>query len=234
MTKIEQYLETREPKLRCSISVGNMKMGGDFPSFSFPPIASFYEKERICVACGCNSKSKGCEGCYAKRMYARFKQVAACYEDNYYTWKNNPGLIYKGIEAAMMMNKVFRFFVSGDIPNLSFFENEIEIIKRNPECQVIQFTKKYDVVNEYIEKNGELPSNLHLIFSAWKGLQMSNPFLLPECHVIYTDGTTTASDDKRAWLCSGNCTECYLNKGSIEHHNCFNVGKNEQILIKAH
>ena len=223
MTKVEVYLTKRGPQLRVSISEGNKKMGY-IPSISLPPIASFFTKERICVKCDCNKK------CYARcHVYCINKQPAACYEDNYYTLKNEPDMYWKAVEATCMMNRVFRYHVSGDIIDLDYFEHMVDIAKRNPHCETLCFTKKYGIVNAWIKKNGELPPNLHMIFSAWKGLPMSNPFFMPECHLIYKDGSTTASDEKTSFLCSGNCSECYC-----QRKNCFELKKNEQILIKEH
>ena len=42
------------------------------------------------------------------------------------------------------------------------------------------------------------------VFSAWPGVEMLNPHNLPEAHVRFRDGTTTAKPDAK--LCNGNCT----------------------------
>ena len=88
------------------------------------------------------------------------------------------------------------------------------------------FTKQYDIVNNYLEHH-RLPKNMHLIFSAWKGLEMPNPYNLPEAHVMFRDGTTTASDGAK--FCSGNCTVC-----SIEKKGCWTLQKGSQILFAEH
>lgn len=58
--------------------------------------------------------------------------------------------------------------------------------------------KKYEIVNHYLSNVGDLPPNLHMIFSAWVDLKMVNPFHLPEAHVLYRDGTTTAREDAKS------------------------------------
>ena len=103
----------------------------------------------------------------------------------------------------------------------------IEIAGRNPHCEILCFTKKFDLVNQHLEFGGNIPKNLHIIFSAWKGLKMDNPFLLPEAHVRYRDGSTTASINAKE--CGGNCTEC-----AITDAGCWTLKKGEQVVFNEH
>lgn len=224
MTKVQEFLKTRTPQLKVTISGGNKKLG-DIPSVSLPPVESI-TGIRVCVKCNCN------KDCYAKKhIYDLHKQPASTYEDNLYTYLNNESLYWKSIEAACMTHMNFRYHVSGDILNIDYLQHMVDIAKRNPHCSTICFTKKYGIVNKWMKDNGELPPNLHIIYSAWKGLPMSNPFFMPECHIIYKDGTTTMNENKTSYYCGGNCTECYLNN---EHKGCFVLKKNEQVIIREH
>lgn len=56
---------------------------------------------------------------------------------------------------------------------------------------------------------------------------MDNPFRLPEAHVRYRDGSTTARDD--ALDCGGNCTECALTDGG-----CWTLRTGEQVVFNEH
>lgn len=138
-----------------------------------------------------------------------------------------------------MMNRFFRFHVSGDIPDADYFERMVQVAKRQPHCQILCFTKKYDIVNGYIRQYKELaqtimlpkpepiPDNLHIIFSGWTGLEMKNPYNLPEAHVRFKDGTTTARED--AIPCGGNCTDCAKTDGG-----CWTLKKGEQVVFNEH
>lgn len=126
-----------------------------------------------------------------------------------------------------MLSRFFRFHVSGDIPDNVYLAHMVEIAERNKHCEILCFTKKYDIVNEFLEFGGKLPSNLHMVFSAWVGLKMDNPFLLPEAHVRYRDGSTTASE--AAVQCGGNCTECAVTDGG-----CWTLGEGEQVIFDEH
>ena len=202
-------------ELHVSISRGNSKMGA-IPSLSLPPFVS-------CSPAACKLCVKKC---YARRIVARRKTVKEAYEKNLYILQNEPEKFWREVDGALAMATHFRFGVSGDIYNADYFEHMVELTRKNKHCEVLCFTKQYDIVNNYL-KHHKLPKNLHLIFSAWKDLEMPNPYNLPEAHVMFRDGTTTASDGAK--LCTGNCFEC-----SIEKRNCWSLKKHEQILFREH
>lgn len=126
-----------------------------------------------------------------------------------------------------MMSRFFRFHVSGDMPDNVYFAHMVDIAERNTHCEILCFTKKYEIVNEFLEFGGKIPNNLHIVFSGWRGLNMNNPFNLPEAHVRYRDGTTTACDSAKE--CGGNCTECAITDGG-----CWSLGYGEQVVFNEH
>lgn len=130
-----------------------------------------------------------------------------------------------------MLSRFFRFHVSGDIPDRDYLSRMSVIAKRNPHCEILCFTKKFEIVNEHIgflrSIGSDLPKNLHIVFSAWIGLEMVNPFSLPEAHVRYRDGSTTARTD--AIECGGNCTECAIADGG-----CWTLKNGEQVVFNEH
>lgn len=195
------------------ISSGNSKMGS-VPSVSLPSI-------KTCRQCACQSK------CYAQKLERLRPAVRNAYQHNLEVLINEPETYWREVEASVMMSRFFRFHVSGDIPNSEYLTNMVAVASRNPHCEILCFTKRYEMVNEFIEQNGELPSNLHMIFSGWIGLDMVNPFSLPEAHVRYRDGSTTACDN--AVECGGNCTECAMIDGG-----CWNLQKGQQVVFNEH
>lgn len=195
------------------ISKGNSKLGA-IPSVSLPSI-------KTCRNCACQEK------CYAQKLERLRPAVRNAYQHNLEVWIKDPETYWREVEASIMMSRFFRFHVSGDIPSFKYLINMVEIARRQPHCEILCFTKKYNLVNEFIEQGGELPGNLHMIFSGWVGLEMANPFSLPEAHVRYRDGSTTARED--AIECSGNCTECALTEGG-----CWNLQKGQQVVFNEH
>lgn len=195
------------------ISKGNSKLG-QIPSVSLPSI-------KTCRQCACQEK------CYAHKLERLRPAVRNAYQHNLEVLLNDPDTYWREVEASIMMSRFFRFHVSGDIPNAEYLTNMVAVAIRNPHCQILCFTKRYEMVNEFIANGGELPDNLHMIFSGWIGLDMVNPFYLPEAHVRYRDGSTTARDD--AIECGGNCTECALTEGG-----CWNLKKGQQVIFNEH
>ena len=196
-----------------SISRGNSKMG-DIPSVSLPAIVT-------CRPCACKEK------CYALRMARRRPTVRNAYRNNLEVLQNEPDTYWREVEATIMLSRFFRFHVSGDIPDHTYFVRMVEVAARNRHCQILCFTKKYEIVNRFIADGGSISDNLHLVFSAWTGLDMVNPFAFPEAHVRFRDGSTTARAD--AVECSGNCTECAVTDGG-----CWVLQRGEQVVFNEH
>ena len=153
-----------------SISKGNSKLGA-ISSVSLPPV-------KTCRVCDCFLK------CYAKKYLRIRPNVKRAYENNLNILETDPETYWREVEASIMMSRFFRFHVSGDIPDFDYLGHMVEIAKRNPHCEILCFTKKYELVNEFMDLCGEFPLNLHMILSGWVNLP-----------------------------CSGNCTLCATTDG---------------------
>lgn len=197
------------------ISKSNIKLGM-IPSVSLPPIVTC--SPNACKFCG--------KKCYARKMCKLRPSVKESYENNLDILLNDKDKFWREVSGSMALTTYFRFFVSGDIYDKDFLENMVLCAKKNKHCSILCFTKKYSLVNEYLEHH-RLPKNLKIVFSVWKGMECFNPNNLPEAHVLYKDGTTTAKDGAK--YCSGNCTDCCVN-----NKGCWTLKKGEQILFKEH
>lgn len=195
------------------ISSGNSKLG-KISSVSLPAVTT-------CKDCGCASK------CYARKLERLRPSVRNAYSHNLNLLNNSPDTYWRELEAAIMMSRFFRFHVSGDIPNENYLKHMVNIAWRNQHCQILCFTKRFEFVNNLLNSGGKLPSNLHLIFSGWPGLYMDNPYNLPEAHVRFKDGSTTAGN--HAMECSGNCSECAIVDGG-----CWSLKYGEQVVFNEH
>ncbi len=196
-----------------SISNGNIKMG-KIPSVSLPSILT-------CRQCDCQKK------CYAAKIERLRPSVRKAYGTNLHVLKTEPDTYWREVEAAVMMSRFFRFHVSGDIPDMSYLIRMVGVAARQTHCQILCFTKKFELVNAFLDSGAAIPANLHLIFSGWTGLKMQNPHNLPEAHVKFKDGTTTARPD--AIPCSGNCANCAITDGG-----CWSLQNGQQIVFKEH
>lgn len=199
--------------MNISISKGNEKLG-NIQSVSLP-------SGTTCRPCDCIKK------CYARRIERCRPSVEAAYKTNLRVLTENPDVYWREVEAAIMLSRFFRFHVSGDIPNTTYLCRMVEVAKRNRHCEILCFTKRYELVNSLFVCGMDIPKNLHIIFSAWPGVEMLNPHNLPEAHVRFRDGTTTAKPDAK--LCNGNCTEC-----AITDDGCWTLSLGEQVVFDEH
>lgn len=196
-----------------SISSSNKKMGG-ISSVSLPSVVT-------CRECACQKK------CYARKLERLRPIVAKAYKRNLDVLQSDPDTYWREVEAAVMLSRFFRFHVSGDIPDGHYLRRMVGVAQRNQHCHILCFTKKYELVNEYLSGGEVFPGNLHIILSAWTGLEMQNPFLLPEAHVRYRDGSTTAKDGAKN--CGGNCSEC-----ACTDDGCWTLKSGEQVIFNEH
>ena len=200
--------------MNVKISNGNAKMGAI-------PSVSLHAGVTCRSDCECSKK------CYAKRLERMRPSVRQAYKHNYDLLNSDPNTYWREVEASIMMSRFFRFHVSGDIPDATYFEHMVDIARTNTHCEILCFTKKYDIVNSHINIIGKLPKNLPIIFSGWHDIEMVNPYNLPEAHVRYRDGSTTAREDAK--LCGGNCTECAITDGG-----CWTAKHGEQVVFNEH
>lgn len=199
--------------MHVSISRANSKMGA-IPSVSLPSIMT-------CIICDCNNK------CYARKFERLRPTVKNAYMRNFQVLREDPDTYWREVKAHVMLSGFFRFHVSGDIPDDDYFKHMIQIAEECPHCTILCFTKKYGIVNTYLCNGGVIPTNLKIIFSGWIGLKMCNPFSLPEAHVRYKDGSTTAGADAKE--CSGNCAACAITDGG-----CWALKSGEQVIFNEH
>lgn len=191
-----------------SISSGNRKTG-NIPSLSFPAVKTC-RKDAPCV-----------KKCYAVRMEKLYPNTRNAYERNLKIWIENPELFE--IEFGYMSQSycVFRLFVSGDFPSEKFFKMVCRVAERNKNTVYYAYTKKFDMVNRC---HDIIPKNLKIIFSAWDGLNMENPFNFP-VSVVVPRGQEVAKNDLNK-VCGGGCDTC--------NRPCWKLRKGQKVLFKEH
>ena len=195
-----------------SISKGNTNMGA-IPSVSLPPCTT------------CNPNAPCFKKCYAVKLQRRYTSVKTAYEHNLQVLQSDPIAYWAQIKASAVTTRFFRYHVSGDIPNLEYFENMIEIALELPHTNFLAFTKQYNVVNAYLRMGGTIPPNLKIIFSNWGEWKCVNPYKLPECEIILK-----GSEPLENWkICGGNCTEC-----ACRGIGCWELKQGETIAIYEH
>lgn len=176
---------------KISISPGNIKLGA-IPSVSLP----------ACITC--NPNAPCFSKCYALRMERRYKNTRTAYARNLNILQEDARAYWLQVKAAAMVTRFFRYHVSGDIPNIEYFNNMIQLAQELPGTQFLAFTKQYNIVNEYLNNGGVIPDNLKILFSNWGAWKCNNPHGLPVCEVILKN----TQPDPNWKICGGNCTAC--------------------------
>lgn len=144
--------------------------------------------------------------------------------------KTDPARYWNEVELQVQANFVtqLRINVGGDLTEADF-EYINNMGKRNPGCDFLFFTKNYKGANAWLAAhNGEFVSNVKCVFSRWPRMDCDNPYNMPESHVLWEDGTTTAPEFG-TYYCGGNCSECHFKK-----EGCWVLGKNEHVVFLVH
>lgn len=196
-----------------SISAGNVKMGA-IPSVSLPPV--------ITCPSGCPCAKK----CYAAKLCRLRPSVREAYARNLEILTRDPDAYWLQVRAAASMARFFRFHVSGDIPSYEYFVDMMRTAAQLPGTQFLVFTKRYDIVNACLSMGGEIPDNLHVIFSEWgDGWNVPNPHNLPTAAVIFK-----GEEPRDGWkACGGNCAEC-----ACRGVGCWELKPGETIAFYEH
>lgn len=199
-----------------NISLTNSKLGDKIPSLNLPPILTC----RADAPC-----KKGCYACHGTWLYSNVKNSL---KNNLDEFMNDPNKFFNDIINALngdIMYKYFRWMSSGDIVNETFLQGMIKVANETPQTRFLCFTKKFEIVNKYLDSN-ELPKNLKIVFSGWdKNFIVNNPHNLPMAYVYFKDTTRNADIDEYAIPCVGHCSEC---KG------CWSLQNGQTVYFNQH
>ena len=200
--------------LKVSISGSNSKMG-EVASVSLLPFITC--PGRCSDTCGAK--------CYAAKLAVLRPSVLNAYARNTAMAIYAPGEFWRQVRAAAAKVPYFRFEVSGDFLNSRYFAEVVKTAQELPGTEFLAFTKRYEVVNAWIDEHGALPQNLHILFSGWSNLNPDNPHGLPETTVFEREEEIQAQ-----WkMCGGNCFNC-----ACRGVGCWQAIKGDVIAFKMH
>lgn len=182
------------------ISKGNRKIGRVM-NVSLPPVMTCANCAECMFYC---YDVKACLQYPETVIDARIRNLAILMQDR--------DDYFARIDAAMSRrrkNKYFRWHVAGDIIDADYFARMLDNARRHPDFIIWTYTKNYDVVNAYIAEHGRdaIPANFTVMFSEWRGLEMRNPYGLPEFRVVMKDDAEKP-DPATHHYCPGNCDIC--------------------------
>lgn len=198
------------------ISLTNSKLGDKIPSLNLPT-----------TVCRANAPCK--KGCYAMKGNWLFKNVVTSLQSNLdHFLADSKGFfdeIIDFINNGDVVYKFFRWFSSGDIVNETFLNGMIRVAKKCKQTKFLCFTKKYELINEYLNV-AELPKNLKIVLSAWdKDFKVENPHNLPMTYINFKDQTKNADIPEFAIPCVGTCSKCKA---------CWSLKKGQSVYFNQH
>lgn len=197
------------------VSSGNRKTGFAVPSVSLVPVADCGN----CSACG--------RLCYDLRNDCIYKGVTDTRARNSAIARTQIDRYFAEIKQACRAFRFFRWHIGGDILNAAYMAGVVDVAVCNPHCKFLIFTKRYDLVNAFVAGGGLIPDNLQIIFSAWPGANMDNPYNFPTSSPVFADGSTAAPVD--ALVCPGDCSNC-----ATMGAGCWTLKKGQGVKFNAH
>ena len=202
--------------LHVKLQRGNSKTGANCYTVSLLPVID---------CANCKQCSRDCYDVKSDMIYKTVKEDRA---RNSVIHEKDPQRFWNEIGLQIRANFVeyLRLNVGGDLNDDDFYW-VTTLAENNPKCHILFFTKNYSGINKFLEKNS-FPSNVHPIMSAWKGMEIDNPNQLPESHVLYENGETTAPE-YGAYYCKGNCSSC-----AYEGSGCWNLKENQHVVFTYH
>ena len=218
MLTLRTELENGEiESLHVKFSRSNRKTGKSIPSVSLIPVAD-------CGNCAtCSS------GCYDLRNVCYLKSVQTTRAQNSAILRKDRDRYFREIEATATLERFFRWHVGGEIVDADYFRRMVETALKVPTCTFLVFTKRFDIVNGFLDGGREIPRNLKIIFSDWKGLEMDNPYNLPVSSPVWNYGVKGKHCTEKVHWCGGHCEEC-----ATTATGCFGARKGDTILFHAH
>jgi len=198
---VDKYMNYAADDIRIAISRGNRKIGHVLNVSTMPGIA--------CGNCA------HCIGyCYDIKACIQYANtVIDARVRNYVLAMYHRDVFFARIDAACSRrkrNKFFRWHVAGDILDYDYFCRMVTIAKNHPDFIFWTYTKMYYIVNKYIRENGQLPENMHIMFSVWDGMKCNNPYNMPVYVCRLKDGNKDMTDKEiySLYHCPGNCNIC--------------------------
>ena len=217
LIEIRKRMEKEVSNLHVKLQQGNRKTGANCWTVSLLPVVD-------CVNC---SECKW--DCYDLKNDMIYPTVINDRCKNSAIHKLDRQRFWSEVDVQIKANFVteLRINVGGDLDYKDFYYVK-ELGEKNPKTMIFFFTKNYEGINSWLDQRNEFPENVHPIMSAWCGMEMKNPYNLPEAHVLYEDGKTTAPSFG-AYYCSGNCSEC-----AFKGEGCWNLKRGEHVIFRAH
>lgn len=195
-----------------NVSNTNSKLGGQILSINMP------------AGITCRPDAPCYKGCYAKHGHWLYNNVQKSLQENLEHYKENPKLFFDSVATQTALSRFVRWHSSGDIVDHEYFEGMCRVARKNKETHYLCFTKKYEIINSYLDSGKKIPKNLTIVLSAWSGWLPENPYNLPTTYVYGKDFRNELIP-KDSIPCVGHCEKCQA---------CWQLKKGMSVFFKKH
>lgn len=203
--------------MNIKISLNNSKLGAQIPSINLPPMQS------------CRHDAPCMHGCYAQKGRFLFKNVQQSMLNNFACYVNDSKKYFNDIISflndKLVTYKYFRWHSAGDIVDDTYLLGMVDVAKKCKNVKFLCFTKKFDIVNNYLKDN-KLPNNLKIVFSAWnKAFKVPNPYQLPVAYVCFKNKVLNPEIPELSIPCEGQCYKC---------QSCWSLHNGQSVVFNQH
>lgn len=200
------------------VTRNNTKLGS-IPCINLPAVVTC----RPDAPCAKLSKDGG--GCYCLKGRWLFKNTQKSLWNNLYAYRENPKLFFQMIASEFQFSTLARVHSSGDIVDEQYLAGLCWVARKCKNTNILCYTKKFELVNAYIEAGHRIPKNLHIVFSTWDNFIPENPYNLPMAYVKFKDESRNSHIPENAIVCPGKCENCQY---------CFHMRKGQTVVFKKH
>lgn len=199
---IEYYMTEPLENLTVCVSDGNKKIGYSKNVSTLP----VYSCRHLCGKC--------VKWCYDIKACLQYKNVIHARVKNFVIFKRSREKFFADIAkelSRVRVHKYFRYHVGGEIIDIDELYRLVQLAKQFPNFVMWTYTKNYNVVNLYCDIYGKdsIPGNLSIMFSEWKGKEITNPYNFPVFYCKFPD--ESPEKYKNIYHCPGNCDICKAN-----------------------
>lgn len=177
------------------VSKGNSKLGKIY-NWNLPAVVT------------CRKNAPCIKDCYACKGFYRMASVKKCYEENLRSFLEDPEQTEKDILSQLPDNGYCRIHSSGDFYNMEYLEMCVRIAEQKPNVNFLAFTKKYELVNDYMEKYMYIPQNFTIVFSLWEGLDCSDNNWEFPYSLVSSETKDRVLQLFPKYACTGSCVNC--------------------------
>ena len=192
-----------------SINNGNQKTGIGCLTMSMPVIT-------------CREDAPCRKNCYCMKGHQQYATAQGAYYRNYRIWTENPTRFEEQLEGILKYSNIsmFRYNDCGEIPDKKFLAMMFRIALQFPQISFLAYTKKYELINEFLDEGNIIPQNLTIRFSMWdKHWKVDNPYNLPVAYVEFKDENLNPKLPTKSFVCPGTgkitcscCKVCWQKK----------------------